>query len=114
MIPIPAKFTAPLPASDDPADAGLIEVERLQDALEAWSRSIKGKSDDDCDRIADRDTLLEDFIAETPAHTLAGVAVKLRSLGRHSGGSTWTDPCVKTALATVADLGRLAGKAVRA
>lgn len=106
MIPIPAKFTKPLPASDDPADAGLIEVHHRQAALEAWSGSFKGKSDDDCDRIADMDTLLEDFIAETPAHTLAGVAVKLRSLARHSPGSDWTDPCVETALAAVAELGR--------
>jgi hypothetical protein len=110
MIPIPAEFTGPLPASSDPADAGLIEVKRRQAALEAWSRSTKGKSDKECDRIADLETSFEDFMADTRAHTLAGVAVKLRLLRRHAADScSWAPPCLKTALATVAEIGRLGG-----
>ena len=107
MIPIPAEFTAPLPTSGDPADAGLIEVERRQTAFLAWSRSLRERSDDDCDGHADFDARHEDFIAETPAHTLAGIAVKLRALARHSdGASTWTDTCIESALAAVAELER--------
>jgi hypothetical protein len=115
MIPIPAEFTAPLSASSDPADAGLIEVERRQAALEAWSRSTKGKSDKECDRIADLDTSFEDLMADTPAHTLAGVAVKLRLLERYTADScSWAPPCVETALATIAELGRLGNDALSA
>jgi hypothetical protein len=92
-----------------------MEVERRQAALEAWSRSTKGKSDKECDRIADLETSFEDFMADTPAHTLAGVAVKLRLLRRHAADScSWAPRCLKTALATIAELERLGNGALSA
>jgi hypothetical protein len=95
-----------VPSSNDTADAGLVHAEGRLLALEAWCRST---TTDDFDVETARKLVapLERYIAETPAHTLVGLAVKLRALGRLEAeglSAEWSRPCVETAIAVVVDL----------
>src|SRR5437868_2996514 len=101
MINPPADFR--VPCSNNATDFGLLEAERRLLALEAWANA---PDTGDIDReTADLDAELEVFIAETPAHTMLGLAVKLRALRRleQEGFSAcdWSRPCVETALAAI-------------
>ena len=95
-------------------DAALVRMEkecfRLIDEINAGLHSPDG---DVSDEVWDRRCDLIDAIADTPAHGLEGVAVKLRMAVYEIGGiggAEWTTEhgCVQTALETVE---RLAGGA---
>ena len=70
-----------VPSSDGRADAGLVDAEERLLALEAWCRSTQN-DDFDVETASDLVAKLERFIAETPAHTIVGRAVKRRALRR--------------------------------
>ena len=96
-------------------DAALVRMEkecfRLIDEINAGLHSPDG---DVSDEVWDRRCDLIDAIADTPAHGLEGVAVKLRMAAYQIGGiagtlQTTEHGCVQTALETVK---RLAGRAI--
>ena len=67
----------------------------------------RGITDDESDKWTDRLDVLERQFADMPAHTLDGVAAKLRRLdySNHRGGGTLPEkPLVRTALAGVEHL----------
>ncbi len=86
------------------ADAELLALEaKLMDEYAAMEAK-RGKTDDEVDEWADRLDVLERQFADMPAHTLDGVAAKLRRLdySNHRGGNTLPEiPLVRTALAGV-------------
>ena len=87
------------------------EVMRLMDEINAGLHSPDG---DIAEEVWDRRCDLVDAIADTPAHGLEGVAVKLRMAAFQidvlAGASDMTEhSCVLTALETVE---RLAGRAI--
>ena len=88
-------------------DAGLVRMEKevfhLIDEINAGLHSPDG---DIAEEVWDRRCDLVDAIADTPAHGLEGVAVKLRMAVYEIGeiaGADWTTEhgCVQTALETV-------------
>ena len=85
-------------------DAELLTLEaKLVDEYTAL-QAMRGKTDDEVDEWADRLDVLERQFADMPAHTLDGVAAKLRRLdySNHRGGGTLPEkPLVRTALAGV-------------
>ena len=88
-------------------DAVLLALEaKLVDEYTALDAK-RGKTDDEVDEWADRLDVLERQFADMPAHTLDGVAAKLRRLdySNHRGGGTLPEiPLIKTALAGVEHL----------
>ncbi len=58
----------------------------------------RGKTDDEVDEWADRLDVLERQFADMPAHTLDGVAAKLRRLdySNHRGGGTLPEEALAT------------------
>ena len=88
-------------------DAGLLALEvKLVSEYTALDAK-RGKTDDEVDEWADRLDVLERQFADIPAHTLHGVAAKLRRLdySNHRGGGTLPEiPLIKTALAGVEHL----------
>lgn len=95
---IPAQFLEPLPPPDD---AGLASAERRLKALSEWIERPE-PSDALRDRLYDLSDTLKDFIADAPALTAAGIAVKLRVLEmvEHPWTTTrWASALVATSLA---------------
>jgi len=78
------------PLNHDGADSGLLEAERLVLALIDY---VEGSDlfDDEMDRIGSLIWELEKLIADEPARTIAGVAVKLRRLSYLSGTENGTN-----------------------
>ncbi len=87
---------------DNRADDELLTLEtKLVDA-NAVFEAKKGKTDDEVEEFTARMYVLEWQFARMPAHTLDGVAAKLRRLhySKHRGGGTLPEkPLVRTALA---------------
>ena len=88
-------------------DAELLTLEaKLVDEYTVMDAK-RGKTDDEVDEWTDRLLVLERQFADMPAHTLDGVAAKLRRLdySNHRGGGTLPEkPLVRTALAGVEHL----------
>jgi hypothetical protein len=101
----------------DTTDAALIEAERRFIAYRAWWCADESHYDDaECDRRGEITDAFQTFIAKTPAHTLAGVAVKLRGLYHDLGldegcfhSSIWTNDLILTAAEAVGELRARAG-----
>ena len=86
---------------DNRADAELLALEgNLIDECAAFEAK-RGKTDDEVDEWVDRMNVLERQFADMPAHTLDGVAAKLRRLyySKYNGGGALPEKLlVKTAL----------------
>lgn len=100
--------TAPIvpPLRHHGPDAELLEAERLVLALIEYAES-SDLFDDEMDRIGSLTHELEEVIADRPARTIAGAAVKLRRLSYLSGtedgsnGNTLEPELLTSALAVV-------------
>ena len=79
-------------------DAELLALETHIVAEYTAMDAKKGKTNDETDAWVDRLDVLERQIADMPAHTLDGVAAKLRRAGKECTGD-WGGQLVKTALA---------------
>ena len=106
---LPVIPTVALGASED---AALVRMEKEVFRLIRESNAgLHSPDGDSSDEVGDRRCDLGDAIADTPAHGLDGVAVKLRMAAYQIGGIAGTPQttehgCVQTALETVK---RLAG-----
>ena len=104
--------TIALGASNDAALVGMVkEVFRIRDEINAGLHSPDGEISKE---VSDRQWDLINTIADTPAHGLEGVAVKLRMAAFQidvlAGASETTEhSCVLSALETVK---RLSGRAI--
>lgn len=88
----------------DISDAALIKAERQVAAAIDWINA-NPLDDDEMDRCVDQASVLEDFIAEVPAFTPAGIAAKVRRLQHYEIGSIWNSGLLETTLAALARLG---------
>ena len=88
-------------------DTELLALEAKLVAEYTTMDATRGKTDDENDAWSDRLLVLEGQFADMPAHTLDGVAAKLRRLdySNHRGGGTLPEEAlVTTALAGVEHL----------
>ena len=100
-------FGIPLsPKTTDHPDAPLIALEQERADLQAQANARDG--DEEANAIQDRVSVLEGTIAQLPAHSPVGTAIKLRRLERtfkDKDGAPWDQQNFDTALAALDRLG---------
>ena len=111
---IPPDLTSDGLPSDDPSDAALLEAARRLERLAEWARpeiaTRKGRAQDAAvAKIVEALDALYWEIAERPAHTLAGLAVKLDTARRvvvdEDGPEASAEILLATAITAAAKLG---------
>ena len=105
-IEIPTSLTAVGLPADDLFDVGILEAARRLAALTEWARTEinarHGRAQDAAIApIVEAQDALYWEIAERPAHTLAGIAVKLDTIRRVVVGEEGPEASAKALLATV-------------